>query len=104
MLDPARISVSRASGTAMARLAVTAPLASMVRTVGVLEAVVALRRRVLIMRWTIRHSSLAGALNMPDAGFFLPHVRLVRICIHMCNDGGGGASDRTRAIGRVAFA
>ncbi len=89
MFAPARMSISRSTGTAVARLAVTASLASMVRTIRIPKITVALRRRILIMVWVVRCSSLVGALNMPDTSFFLPVVRLVRICINVGDDGGG---------------
>lgn len=71
----------------MARLAVAAPLSSMVRTIRIFE-VVALWWSVLVV------VGMAGILHMANARLFLPHVRLVRICVDVGDDGGGGVRGR----------
>ncbi len=80
----------------MARLAVAAPLSSMVRAIWVAE-IIALRRRVLVMIRT------AGILHMTDAGLFLPDIRLVRVGVDMRDDWGRGVSGRVGPIGCVAL-
>lgn len=104
MLAPAQMSVLRPPCTAVARLAVAAPLPSVIRAIGISQTVISLGRRALIMVRIIRCSTVARALDMSDTRFFLPVIRLVGVCVDVGDDGGGGASGGVRAIDGITFA
>lgn len=109
MFAPTRMPISRSpTGTPMAGLAITAALASMVRTIRILEirGVTRLRRCILIVseicriRWRLTRTT--G--YVPHAGFFLPSVCLIGVRVDVGDDGGSSAEGRVRAICGVAFA
>lgn len=103
MLAPTRMSVTRPTGTTMARLAITTSLPMMVLTIRVLEILIPLRGCILVVVEVARRGPLSRALDVSHTRLFLPDVRLVWICIDVGDDRSGGASGRVGAVSCVGF-